>query len=186
MGSCPGPCRSPGPAWGPLLPGLTAVSAGAEPPRNRAGLDAADPAHCGPGTSGSPDKREGSGLQTFQEHKCAFPFRGLSHRGPGAYEQRKGLGGLGNLAAAPLRLKVHRSAVMKPKATKSPSLRPRAGSRQGRASFSQIRGSKTPCSRSQRIARPRALANILWPWGSAPASRAVRLPRRVSFQSPPD
>lgn len=51
MGSCPGPCRLPGPAWGPLLPGLTAVSAGAEPPRNPARLDAADPAHCGPGSS---------------------------------------------------------------------------------------------------------------------------------------
>lgn len=69
MGSCPGPCRLPGPAWGPLLPGLTAVSAGAEPPRNPAGLDAADPAHCG---AGSPDLQmsaRGSGCKRSKNRK---------------------------------------------------------------------------------------------------------------------
>jgi hypothetical protein len=60
---------------------------------------------------------------------------------------------------------------MKPKATKSPPLRPRAGSRQGQASFSPDPRQQTPWSLSRRIACPRALAHplalgaLLWPHG---------------------
>lgn len=67
---------------------------------------------------------------------------------------------------------------MKPKATKSPPLRPRSGSRRGQASFSRFRGSKLP-ARSPSASRVRASPwRIPWPWGSAPASRAPELPRR--------
>lgn len=60
---------------------------------------------------------------------------------------------------------------MKPKATKSPPLRPRAGSKQGQASFSPDQRQQTPWSCFQCIARPRALAHplalgaLLWPQG---------------------
>lgn len=66
---------------------------------------------------------------------------------------------------------------MKRKATKSPPLRPRAGSRQGQASFSPIRGSKLP-GRAPSASRVRGPWHIPWPWGFATASRAKELPRR--------
>lgn len=66
---------------------------------------------------------------------------------------------------------------MKPKATKSPPLRPRAGSRQGQASFSPIRSSKLP-GRAPSASRVRGPWHIPWPWGFATASRAKELPRR--------
>lgn len=110
-GNLPRPLPLAGPYLGPAAPWPNRCVR-----RRRAASEPSRPGRRRPSTLrtrnvGSPDEREGSGLQTFQQYKARSHFAVSATEAQEPMSKGRGLGGLSKLAAAPPWLKVHRSAV---------------------------------------------------------------------------